>query len=883
MSDSPSQYTARNQVSLGPAMGLLAQGAVFWKPDYLRPSPWLEHVPMLFWLAEAVQPRLAVSVGEGGDVSHFALCQATDRLRLDAACYLVAEQVPDDLSQRNEHYASFAQCLEMPALAAADQFSDQSVDLLVLDSKAEKLQEQIDAWLPRMSAHSVVVLAGVGRRQAGHQGHVVFDRLAKQYPSIGVSHGGGAGVVVVGNSPRTLVTRLLEISQSGNGIQVARDVFARLGRACHDAWQAQERASQFNALEEAFKLQQAEVSRLAQQYEQASSQLAVREAEAAAFKQRMEQQLEQHAQERGTLAERVSTLQELRHSLMAELERLNANTTENRRAQDERTEQLLQLQRESIQHIQQLEQARAAAQLAQHELSRERHNNVQLEQLLKEAKEDARRREDQLNLEVQAAQEQAQRLEAELQGQAAHIENLQQQLLAQHAETEAGTQRISALERQLNDAGEQSRQQLLRFQYMEQHLRDELLTTSQQLEKQNNALQQAQEQVEQLNQQLAEERERAQQQAEQLNTQLSRERERALEAEKHVQEYADNVQRLERELNDFATLADQQLQKQAEQSRQQLDEQVLQLQQQLQTQTQELQQARQGKQQLGQQVQQKEQALEHLKAQLAKQETSLNQLQAQIKQKDQATDQLRAAEKRLKSEVQSLKSEVQNLKTEAQRTQQQLAEQTSHARQHEHALAEKEKALQELQKQVEGLRADLQQRHQALVDLRVQENLLKHRLEEQTNELVELTRMLEDVDPSPAFEKPALGTPAVAAGNVGGSSSSSKSAAWTKPSLAAGLFGGNKAKREERRLVHLIQSSGKFNADWYLQNYPDVALHPNFSRQPVVHYLKFGAFEGRDPGPDFSSDDYLDAHPQLRAAGINPLVHFLTEGRGNGR
>src|SRR5690606_25550909 len=91
MSDSPSQYTARNQVSLGPAMGLLAQGAVFWKPDYLRPSPWLEHVPMLFWLAEAVQPRLAVSVGEGGDVSHFALCQATDRLRLDAACYLVAE------------------------------------------------------------------------------------------------------------------------------------------------------------------------------------------------------------------------------------------------------------------------------------------------------------------------------------------------------------------------------------------------------------------------------------------------------------------------------------------------------------------------------------------------------------------------------------------------------------------------------------------------------------------------------------------------------------------------------------------------------------------------------------------------------------------------
>ncbi|MGT2485378.1 hypothetical protein ACU4GA_03820 [Methylobacterium oryzae CBMB20] len=40
---------------------------------------------------------------------------------------------------------------------------------------------------------------------------------------------------------------------------------------------------------------------------------------------------------------------------------------------------------------------------------------------------------------------------------------------------------------------------------------------------------------------------------------------------------------------------------------------------------------------------------------------------------------------------------------------------------------------------------------------------------------------------------------------------------------------------------------------------------------------------GRDPSGHFSTDGYLDANPDVRVAGINPLVHFLEVGFAEGR
>lgn len=78
----------------------------------------------------------------------------------------------------------------------------------------------------------------------------------------------------------------------------------------------------------------------------------------------------------------------------------------------------------------------------------------------------------------------------------------------------------------------------------------------------------------------------------------------------------------------------------------------------------------------------------------------------------------------------------------------------------------------------------------------------------------------------------------------------------------------------------LLSSSRWFNKRWYLERYQDVAAA---GLDPVEHYLDFGAQEGRDPGPDFSTEHYLQTNADVSASGANPLLHFIRHGITEGR
>jgi glycosyltransferase involved in cell wall biosynthesis len=71
-----------------------------------------------------------------------------------------------------------------------------------------------------------------------------------------------------------------------------------------------------------------------------------------------------------------------------------------------------------------------------------------------------------------------------------------------------------------------------------------------------------------------------------------------------------------------------------------------------------------------------------------------------------------------------------------------------------------------------------------------------------------------------------------------------------------------------------------FDTSWYLRRNPDVA---SSGMNPLDHYFLFGGSERRDPGPAFASGPYLDAHPDVREAGINPLLDYLRRGPDEGR
>jgi GT2 family glycosyltransferase/glycosyltransferase involved in cell wall biosynthesis len=77
----------------------------------------------------------------------------------------------------------------------------------------------------------------------------------------------------------------------------------------------------------------------------------------------------------------------------------------------------------------------------------------------------------------------------------------------------------------------------------------------------------------------------------------------------------------------------------------------------------------------------------------------------------------------------------------------------------------------------------------------------------------------------------------------------------------------------------LIRRSRLFDSEWYLAQNPDVvAARIN----PLRHYLRH-AREGRDPNPLFDSNWYLARNPDVAAAGVNPLVHYLRNGAAEGR
>jgi hypothetical protein len=91
------------------------------------------------------------------------------------------------------------------------------------------------------------------------------------------------------------------------------------------------------------------------------------------------------------------------------------------------------------------------------------------------------------------------------------------------------------------------------------------------------------------------------------------------------------------------------------------------------------------------------------------------------------------------------------------------------------------------------------------------------------------------------------------------------------PSGIAGMF---------RAWPYLRAIVALFDRDFYLRKYPDVAAA---GVNPLRHYLEHGAGEGRKPHPLFDHDFYLLCCPEARDAAEPSILHFLKQAvpRGN--
>lgn len=100
-------------------------------------------------------------------------------------------------------------------------------------------------------------------------------------------------------------------------------------------------------------------------------------------------------------------------------------------------------------------------------------------------------------------------------------------------------------------------------------------------------------------------------------------------------------------------------------------------------------------------------------------------------------------------------------------------------------------------------------------------------------------------------------------------------------SLAADGAGGTLLRTTHRLSPAAFAGPGRdFDAATYLARNPDVAAA---GLDPLQHYLAYGWKEGRDPNAYFSTAWYLHQNPDIAATGLNPLQHFEDYGWREGR
>ena len=95
-----------------------------------------------------------------------------------------------------------------------------------------------------------------------------------------------------------------------------------------------------------------------------------------------------------------------------------------------------------------------------------------------------------------------------------------------------------------------------------------------------------------------------------------------------------------------------------------------------------------------------------------------------------------------------------------------------------------------------------------------------------------------------------------------------------------GLLPGKRLKPNNEKLGDVLAIEQHFDDVFYRATNPDI----DFSKiAPLIHFMRIGWREGRDPCGSFSVGAYLQANPDVFRTGMNPFVHYHKFGALEGR
>ncbi|TKT77655.1 class I SAM-dependent methyltransferase [Aquamicrobium sp. LC103] len=215
-------------------------------PDRVAQSAWIEHVPFMFWLVDALRPGRFVELGVHNGISYCAACQAIELLHLDCSCYAIdswkgdehagfyGEEVYADLAAYHDpRYAAFSRLVRANFDMAAAHFEDGSIDLLHIDGlhSYDAVAHDFETWRPKLAPNAVVLFHDTNVRERDFGVFRLWAEIAADRPHFEFLHGHGLGVLGMGDDFPRALEALFAAGRTAEGREGVRTIFAHLGQA----------------------------------------------------------------------------------------------------------------------------------------------------------------------------------------------------------------------------------------------------------------------------------------------------------------------------------------------------------------------------------------------------------------------------------------------------------------------------------------------------------------------------------------------------------------------------------------------------------------------------------------------------------------------------
>ncbi len=237
---------------------------IFWHPRYLRVSNYTAHLPFLFWMIADLRPRRCVTLGLGTGVAHFAVCQAVEKLGLEAVCHGLDSRnpadMPADLHDYNaNNYDDFSKLYSSTDPLEAVDHGD--IDLLVVDQPvtAMFLGQIANEWTAKLSQPAIIVLAGVQEAAKDAEIARALAGLRQRFEHIAFDHDGGLLVLCTAHNATTddvadRFHRLASLPRSSPEHHIVVQVFRRLGQLNVSSMRARSEGARADRLEADLKV-----------------------------------------------------------------------------------------------------------------------------------------------------------------------------------------------------------------------------------------------------------------------------------------------------------------------------------------------------------------------------------------------------------------------------------------------------------------------------------------------------------------------------------------------------------------------------------------------------------------------------------------------------